>query len=105
MTQELDIRIVLDDTSTIIGAATVSLNGDVTLENPAFLIPDERGQVGFIPALLAMGIDESETEIFITKDKLKFGKSFLASKEMAQAYAQTMGYSNIELPAEKKLIL
>lgn len=105
MSEELDIRIVLDDNATIIGVATVGLNGDVTLENPAFLIPTETGEVHFIPALQAMGIDESETEIFLTKDKLKFGKAFVADPRMASQYKSAMGYTVLELPEDKKLIL
>lgn len=105
MSEELDIRIVLDDTATIIGVAKVGLNGDVTLENPAFLIPTETGEVQFIPALQAMGIDESETEIFLTKDKLKFGKAFVADPRMASQYKSAMGYTVLELPEDKKLIL
>lgn len=105
MSEELDIRIVIDDQATIVGSAKIDFNGTVTLENPAFLMPDENGQVAFIPALRAMGIDESETEIVITKEKLKFGKSFLADPSIAQAYKQQMGYTVIELPEQSKLIL
>lgn len=105
MSNDIDVRIVLDDNATLVGAASFDFEGNVTLENPAFLIPNEQGGVNFIPALMAMGIDESETEIFITKDKLKFGKSFLADPQIANAYKQTMGYSVHDLPETKQLIL
>ena len=103
--EELDIRIVFDDNATIIGNAAFSMNGDVTLTDPAFLIPDESGAVHFIPALQAMGVAQHETEIFITKDKLKFGKSFEADPRIANQYKMQFGYAVLELPEEKKLIL
>lgn len=101
----IEVRVIIDDNATIVGATTTDLQGNVTVENPAFLIPDEHGVPNFIPALRAMGVDDSETEIYITKDKLKFGKAFLADKQIAQMYKQQMGYVALELPEESKLIL
>lgn len=102
---ELDIRIVIDDTTTIIGCATFDLQGNVTIEQPAFMIPDEHGRVQFIPTLPSMGISEEETTLEIAKSSLKFGKAFKADAQIAQLYKQSMGITVIEVPATKQLIL
>lgn len=105
MTTELDVRIVVDDQATIIGIASFDDLGTVTLLDPAFIVPDQGNKAQFIPVLLAMGIHPDEDRITITADKLKFGKAFKPLDEVKNAYLKDFGYTVLDLPEEKKLIL
>lgn len=100
----MNIKILfLKDSSQIIGNVLSETDTTITLQDPCYLMATQQG-TQLIPFLAMAGVDDSETEVEISKSDLRFAKLYTPLEDVANGWKDTFNIPFIETPSNKILL-
>lgn len=99
-----NVKMIFDTAGTIVGEVIENVSdSNFAVKNPVYVVPTEEG-FSLIPALVAMGVDDSEDEMLFTKSEIKYGKCYTPNEMIVKNYQDMFKDVKLELP-DTQLIL